>query len=158
MAKKEQFTKEEHQRIKRQFDEISLNSKAKEELIRTVEAMKSPSELDYYQDLTQYLQDKNKTVSSEEKAFKELIDKYAQEIPEILKSKIKAQNNEKIDSTDALWSIADDMRQRKEDGEFKTYREAYRWTEKHMTHYGNPIKAYQLERAYHKAKAEDRVD
>jgi len=87
MAKKEQLTKEQRQRIKRQFDEISLNSKAKEELIRTVEAMKSPSELDYYQDLTQYLQDKNKTVSSEEKAFKELIDKYAQGIPEVSKRK-----------------------------------------------------------------------
>ena len=65
---------------------------------------------------------------------------------------------EKKDVTDALWSIADDQRQRKDDDEFITYREAYHWATIHLTHRGNPITVHQLERAYHKAKSEGKVD
>ena len=75
----------------------------------------------------------------------------------IICSNIPDESVEKEDSSDALWAIADDMRTRKDDGEFDTYRDAYRWAEKNMTYKGNPIKAYQLERAYHKAKSEARV-
>ena len=61
---------------------------------------------------------------------------------------------EKEDSNDALWAIADDMRQRKKEGNFATYRDAYRWAEKHMTQNGKQIKAFKLERAFHKADSE----
>jgi len=158
MAKKEQFTKEEHQRADRQSDEIVHKIKSSKELMRTFESMISPSELRYYQLLAQYIRDKNDTVLNDEKELKELIDKYAQEIPEVSKSKIKAQNIEKIDSTDALWSIADDMRQKKVEGEFGTFIDAYRWAESYMTHKGKQINAKKLQRAYHKAKSEGKVD
>ena len=74
---------------------------------------------------------------------------------------ISTTDNENIelkDKTDALWSIADDLRYRKDDGEFDTYVEAYEWGEKHYTHKGNPIEAHKLQRAYHKAKSERKVD
>ena len=61
------------------------------------------------------------------------------------------------DTTDALWAIADDMRARKEDGEFDTYRDAYRWAEKNITKKGFKITSKNLERAYHKAKYEGKV-
>ena len=64
---------------------------------------------------------------------------------------------EKENSNDALWAIADDMRQRKKDGEFETFREAYRWAEKHMTQNGKKIIASKLEGAFHKASSEGRV-
>jgi hypothetical protein len=64
---------------------------------------------------------------------------------------------EKEDTNDALWTIADDMRQRKKEGEFKTFREAYRWAEKHMTQNGKQIIASKLERAFHKARSEGKV-
>jgi len=64
---------------------------------------------------------------------------------------------EKEDSNDALWAITDDMRQRKEDGEFKSFREAYRWAEKHMTQNGKQIIASKLESAFHKARSEGKV-
>ena len=70
---------------------------------------------------------------------------------------IEDQSVEIQDSNDALWSIADDMRARKDAGEFQTYRAAYKWAEYHMTHNRQPIRAYKLERAYHKAKSEGRV-
>lgn len=61
------------------------------------------------------------------------------------------------DTTDALWAIADDMRARKENGEFDTYREAYRWAEKNISKKDLIITAHNLERAYHKAKSEGKV-
>ena len=61
------------------------------------------------------------------------------------------------DTTDALWAIADDIRARKEDGEFDTYRDAYRWAEKNITKKGFKITSKNLERAYHKAKSEGKV-
>ena len=64
----------------------------------------------------------------------------------------------KKDTKDALWAIADDMRTRNEEGEFDTFMDAYRWAEKNMTQNGNPIKAKNLQRAYHKAKSERKVD
>ena len=64
---------------------------------------------------------------------------------------------EKEDTNNALWAIADDMRQKKKVGEFETFREAYRWAEKHMTQNGKKIIALKLERAFHKALSEGRV-
>ena len=49
------------------------------------------------------------------------------------------------------------MRARKEEGEFETYREAYRWAEKNISKKGLTITAHRLERAYHKAKSEGKV-
>ena len=60
-------------------------------------------------------------------------------------------------TNNALWAIADDMRARKEDGEFDTYRGAYRWAEKNISKKGVVITAKKLERAYHKAKSEGKV-
>lgn len=68
------------------------------------------------------------------------------------------ENIELEDRTDALWAIADDLRDRKNQGEFNTYVESYRWGATHYTQNGNPITAFKLERAYHKAKSEDKVD
>ncbi|MBC8555228.1 MAG: hypothetical protein H8D23_36910 [Candidatus Brocadiales bacterium] len=62
------------------------------------------------------------------------------------------------DVEDALWAIADDLRSRKDNGEFNTYREAYRWGEKYYTQNGKPIKASSLENEYYKAKAQGKVD
>ena len=67
MAKKEQFTKEEHRRAERQADEIAYIIKSSKELMRTFESLISPSELRYYQLLGQYIQDKNNTVLNDEK-------------------------------------------------------------------------------------------
>ena len=64
---------------------------------------------------------------------------------------------EKEDTNNALWAIADEMRQKKKDGEFETFREAYRWAEKHMTQNGKQIIASKLEGAFHKASSEGRV-
>ena len=68
------------------------------------------------------------------------------------------ENIELENKTDALWAIADDLREKKNQGEFNTYAEAYRWGATHYTQYGNPITAFNLQRAYHKAKSEGRVD
>ena len=68
------------------------------------------------------------------------------------------ENIELENKTDALWAIADDLRDKKNQGEFNSYAEAYRWGATHYTHKGNPITAFKLQRAYHKAKSEGRVD
>ena len=64
----------------------------------------------------------------------------------------------KYETNDSLWAIADDMRARKEDGEFETYMDAYRWAEKNMSKKGVIITAKKLERAYHKAISEGKVE
>ena len=62
------------------------------------------------------------------------------------------------DTKDALWAIADDMRLRKENGEFLTYMAAFRWAAKHMTQNGKRFKAKSLVNEWHKAKAKGLVD
>ena len=62
------------------------------------------------------------------------------------------------DMKDALWAIADDMRLRKENGEFLTYMAAYRWAAKHMTQNGKRFKTESLVNEWHKAKAKGLVD
>ena len=57
-----------------------------------------------------------------------------------------------VDTIDALWSIADDMRVRKKASEFPTFMAAYRWAEKHMTQNGKKITAKSLQNEWHKAK------
>tara|TARA_Y100001970_G_C14184703_1_gene831889 strand:- start:538 stop:903 length:366 start_codon:yes stop_codon:yes gene_type:complete len=59
---------------------------------------------------------------------------------------------EKVDTIDSYWAIADDMRVRKEAGEFSTYKDAYDWVAKHMTQNGKTIKAESLKNEWHKAK------
>ena len=49
------------------------------------------------------------------------------------------------------------MRARKDDGEFETYMEAYRWAEKNISKKGVNINAKKLERAYHKAKSGGKI-
>lgn len=60
-------------------------------------------------------------------------------------------------TNDALWAIADDMRERKEEGEFETYMDAYRWAAKNISKKDVIITAKGLERAYHKAKSEGKI-
>jgi len=62
-----------------------------------------------------------------------------------------------IDTNDALWAIADDMRPRKENGEFPTYMAAYRWAAEHMTQNGKRFTSESLENEWHKAKAKGKV-
>jgi len=64
----------------------------------------------------------------------------------------------KDDTNNALWAIADDMRERKEKGEFETYMDAYRWAEKNISKKGVNITAKKLELAYHKAKSEGKIE
>jgi len=63
-----------------------------------------------------------------------------------------------VDSIDALWSIADDMRVRKKKSEFPTYMAAYRWAAKHITQNGKRFEANSLQNEWHKAKAKGLVD
>ena len=74
--------------------------------------------------------------------------------------KLESQKNEidKVNLTnDALWAIADDMRARKDDGEFESYREAYRWAEKNILHKGKYVAWHKYERAFYKARSEGKV-
>ena len=64
----------------------------------------------------------------------------------------------KEQTNNALWAIADDMRARKDAGEFQTYMDAYRWAEKNLSKKGIVITAKKLEIAYHKAKSEGRIE
>ena len=83
-------------------------------------------------------------------------EKDIESIPSLLDIQTE-ENIEITDTNDALWAIADDMRDRKEKGDFETYRDAYRWAEKNISKKGVNITAKKLERAYHKAKSEGRV-
>ena len=59
---------------------------------------------------------------------------------------------------DTLGSIAKELRFRKEKGEFKTYRDAYRWAVKNIHSRGVEILTVQrLEKAYHKAKSNGKI-
>ena len=60
-------------------------------------------------------------------------------------------------TNDALWAIADDYRSKKEEGEFETYRDAYRMAVKEQKKKGVVLTVSKLERAYHKAKSEGKV-
>ena len=72
------------------------------------------------------------------------------DIPDVVPSEIE-------DSKDALWAIADDLRERKKSGEFQSYRDAYRWGENNMTQNNKPIKWKSIENAFDKAKAGGKV-
>ena len=63
----------------------------------------------------------------------------------------------KAGTTNALWAIADDMRARKDDGEFDTYMDAYRWAAKNIKKKGIIITATKLEKAYSKARSEGKL-
>ena len=63
-----------------------------------------------------------------------------------------------VDTIDALWSIADDMRVRKKASEFPTFMAAYRWAAKHMTQNGKRFEANSLQNEWHKAKIKGLVD
>ena len=57
-----------------------------------------------------------------------------------------------------LWLIADKMRFRKDEGEFKTYRDAYRWATKNLSTLKGPsLTVQKLESAYYKAKSRGKV-
>jgi len=56
-----------------------------------------------------------------------------------------------------LYAIADEMRIRKEEGEFNSYRDAYRHAEKTILSFGKKFTWKSLERAYSKAKKRGKV-
>ena len=59
---------------------------------------------------------------------------------------------------DTLWLIANKMRFRKEQGEFKTYRDAYRWALRNISSSKvQSLTVKKLEKAYHKAKSKGKV-
>ena len=59
---------------------------------------------------------------------------------------------------DTLWVIASKMRFRKEQGEFKTYRDAYRWAARNIPSSKVQFLTFQkLEKAYYKAKSKGKV-
>ena len=59
---------------------------------------------------------------------------------------------------DALWIIANKMRFRKEQGEFKTYRDPYKWALKNITSSKvQPMTVQKLEKGYHKAKSKGKI-
>ena len=64
---------------------------------------------------------------------------------------------EKEDRNDSIWAIADDLRHRKDEGEFETYKEAYMYGEKHYTVNGQPITVAQLENNFYKARSSGRL-
>ena len=64
----------------------------------------------------------------------------------------------KEETIDALYAIADDIRYRKEKGEFDTFMDGYRWAEKNISKKGVNITAKKLEKAYHKAKSEGKIE
>ncbi|SVE02350.1 uncharacterized protein METZ01_LOCUS455204 [marine metagenome] len=70
---------------------------------------------------------------------------------------LSTESIQRIDTINSLWCIAEDMRLRKEAGEFPTYMEAYRWAAKHITQNGKTFKAYSLQNEYHKAKTKGLV-
>ena len=57
----------------------------------------------------------------------------------------------------ALWIIADNMRSRKDNGEFDTYRLAYRWAVKNYHKTNSAITVSKLEKSWHKAKSRGKV-
>ena len=75
-----------------------------------------------------------------------------------LDARLKVEPSVKEDTNDAQWAIADDMRKRKEEGQFDTYIEAYRWAQDNMTQNGKPIIAEKLQTAFLKARCEGKVD
>ena len=66
-------------------------------------------------------------------------------------------NHSKEEYPDALWALADDLRHRKEQGEFLTYEEAYIYGSEHYTHNGTEIKPLSLKNEWHKASSAGRV-
>ena len=70
---------------------------------------------------------------------------------------LSTESIQRIDTINSLWCIAEDMRLRKEAGEFPTYMEAYRWAAKHITQNGKTFTAYSLQNEYHKAKTKGLV-
>jgi len=101
------------------------------------------------------LTDLLKAVGLESVLLQEQLDN--EELDRLLDSKPKKSKKNKKSTNDALWAIADDMRARKEEGEFYTYREAYQWAADHISKKGVNITAEKLELAYHKARSEGRV-
>ena len=68
-----------------------------------------------------------------------------------------SKNTSKRNYTDALWALADDLRDLKDKGKFSTYEEAYRHGEENYTHHGEPIKAKSLRNEWHKASSAGKV-
>ena len=67
-------------------------------------------------------------------------------------------DGQKEKTNDALWAIADDMRERKKRGEFDSYKEAYEWASKNLYKENSDINYRNLKRAFDKALREGKVE
>jgi len=86
--------------------------------------------------------------------YKEYLEK--KELMDIIGEDSK-KDTTKEKTNDALWAIADDMRERKKRGDFPTYRKAYEWASENLSKDDALITPQNLERAWHKAKSEGKV-
>ena len=65
---------------------------------------------------------------------------------------------QKEKTNNSLWAIADDMRARKKEGEFDSYKEAYEWASKNLYKENSDINYKNLKRAFDKALREGKVE
>ena len=70
---------------------------------------------------------------------------------------LKRKKKNKISTKDTLWEIAYDMRGRKDDGEFATYRDAYQWACINYKKENVELTVLKLESAYYKALSKGMV-
>jgi len=68
------------------------------------------------------------------------------------------QSSEKENFYGTIYGLADDLRWRKNQGDFKSYEEAYKYGEKHWTVNNQAVTAKQLRNNYFKAKAVKLLD
>lgn len=80
------------------------------------------------------------------------------EMQKPVSSASKERHKGKEDFNGYIYGLADDMRDRKKNREFDTYRDAYRYAETHYTVNGKDITWKQLERNYDKAKCIGKLD
>ena len=87
--------------------------------------------------------------------YKEYLEK--KELMDIIGEDSK-KDTTKEKTNDALWAIADDMRERKKRGEFDSYKEAYEWASKNLYKENSDINYKNLKRAFDKALREGKVE
>ena len=134
---------------KREFSKLKKKIKEVDDLINTTNPNESA--------LIDHLKDELTILDSLEKQF--YLWFKSKDVSVLgLDARLKVEPSVKEDTNDAQWAIADDMRKRKEEGQFDTYIEAYRWAQDNMTQNGEPIIAEKLQTAFLKARCEGKVD
>ena len=151
-AEKNQFSLHEDEVIKHAL-------LIKEELINTLDSNFPKShkiKVQHIKWIEKYLDDTHDFLIQHKLVIPDILENHVS-YGESLKRIKSERNKNAIVTNDALWAIADDMRARKEDGEFDTYREAYQWACNNYYKKNVKLTVLKLERAYHKAKSEGLV-